>query len=51
MRKDDIRNWTENENEKERTVSYVRAALRRFYHHVTVEKGCDWDELVAKYSN
>ncbi len=76
MRKDDIRNWTETENEKERTVSYdtdrahitvhipkhtpeeqavfeknVRAALRRFYHHVTVEKGCDWDELVAKYSN
>lgn len=29
----------------------VRAALRRFYHHVTVERGCNWDELVAKYSN
>jgi len=81
MRKDDIRNWTETETEKERTVNYdsyvdgkvrahitvhipkhtpeeqavfeknVRAALRRFYHHVTVEKGCDWDELVVKYSN
>ena len=76
MRKDDIRNWTETETEKERTVSYdtdrahitvhipkrsaaeqaeyeknVRAALRRFYHHVTVERGCNWDELVAKYSN
>ncbi|MBR3421514.1 MAG: hypothetical protein IKG98_05570 [Ruminococcus sp.] len=25
----------------------VRAALRRFYYHVTVERGCDWDELVA----
>ena len=27
----------------------VRAALRRFYYHVTVERGYDWDELVAKY--
>lgn len=23
----------------------VRAALRRFYHHVTVERGCDWNEV------
>ena len=74
MRENDIRNWTENENEKERMVSYdtdrahitvhipkhtpeeqaayeknVRAALRRFYYHITVEKGLDWDELVARY--
>ena len=28
----------------------MRAALRRFYHHVTVERGYDWDELVAKHS-
>lgn len=72
--KDDIRDWKETENEKERVVSYrtdrafvtvhipkhtpeeqaeyerkVRKALRQFYHHVTVERGYDWDELVAKY--
>lgn len=29
----------------------VRAALRRFYHHVTVERGYDWDELVAKHKD
>ena len=29
----------------------MRAALRRFYHHVTVERGYDWDELVAKHED
>lgn len=29
----------------------MRAALRRFYHHVTVERGYDWDELVAKHAH
>ena len=29
----------------------VRAALRRFYHHVTVERGCDWDALAARYKS
>ena len=27
------------------------AGLRRFYHHVVVERGYDWDELVAKYAH
>ena len=29
----------------------MRAGLRRFYHHVTVERGYDWDELVDKYAH
>ncbi len=29
----------------------MRAGLRRFYHHVVVERGYDWDELVAKYAH
>lgn len=29
----------------------LRAALRRFYHHVTVERGCDWDALVEAHKN
>lgn len=65
-----VRNLTETETDKERTVSYdtenahvtvhipkrtaeeqaeyeknIRQALRRFYHHVTVELGCNWNEL------
>ena len=27
----------------------VRAALRRFYYHVTEEMGADWDAIVAKH--
>ena len=65
-----VRNLTETETDKERTVSYdtekahvtvhipkrtaeeqaeyeknIRQALRRFYHHVTFELGCNWNEL------
>ena len=29
----------------------MRAALRRFHYHVTVERGYDWDELVAKHED
>lgn len=29
----------------------IRAALRRFYHHVTVVQGLDWDELQEKYKD
>lgn len=28
----------------------VRAALRRFYHHVTIDRGHDWDELVGGHT-
>ena len=35
----------EEQAEYEKTV---RAALRRYYYHVTVEQGQDWDKLAAK---
>lgn len=31
--------------QQEQYEKTVRAALRRFYHHVTVEKGLDWEEV------
>ena len=70
-----VRNYTETETEKERTVSYdterahitvhipkrtpeeqaeyeknIRAAMRQLYHHITVEKGLDLDEIVKKHT-